>query len=63
MLNKTGSEKMIKEKVIEISDGVFYVGIKDWNRRLFDSFIPLPQGTTYNAYLVKGARKLLLLIP
>lgn len=49
--------KYVKEKVIEISDGVFWVGVKDWNRRLFDALIPLPQGTTYNAYIVKGKRE------
>lgn len=26
-----------------------------WERRLFDSLIPLPEGTSYNAYLVKGS--------
>lgn len=36
-----------------IKEDVFYVGVKDWNRRLFDALIPLPQGTTYNAYLIK----------
>lgn len=25
-----------------------------WERRLFDSLIPLPDGTSYNSYLVKG---------
>lgn len=40
----------------EISDGVFWVGSKDWNRRMFDALIPLPDGTSYNAYLVRGSR-------
>jgi flavorubredoxin len=52
---------MIKEKVVEISDGVFWVGIKDWNRRLFDALIPLPQGTTYNSYVVIGRKKTALI--
>jgi flavorubredoxin len=38
----------------EISKGVYWVGARDWDRRLFDALIPLPQGTTYNAYLIKG---------
>jgi len=42
------------KKYVKISDGVFWVGIKDWNRRIFDALIPLPEGTTYNAYIVKG---------
>jgi len=43
--------------VAQISDGVHWVGVKDWNRRLFDALIPLPKGTTYNAYLVVGEGK------
>jgi flavorubredoxin len=33
------------------------VGAIDWDRRLFDSLIPLPDGTSYNSYLVKGSEK------
>lgn len=40
--------------IVEISKNVFWVGVKDWNRRLFDALIPLPRGTSYNAYLVIG---------
>ena len=47
--------------VPEISKDVYWVGVKDWNRRLFDSLIPLPQGTTYNAYLIKGKEKVALI--
>ncbi len=42
---------------IELSKNVYWVGIRDWNRRLFDALIPLPRGTTYNAYLVVGTQK------
>jgi len=41
----------------EIADGVFFVGVRDHERRLFDSLIPLPQGTTYNSHLVRGEEK------
>lgn len=41
----------------EIRPGVHWVGAVDWDRRLFDELIPLPDGTTYNAYLVRGSRK------
>jgi len=37
------------------------MGAVDWDRRLFDSLIPLPDGTSYNAYLVKGSEKTVLL--
>jgi flavorubredoxin len=40
---------------------VHWVGAVDWDRRLFDSLIPLPDGTTYNAYLVRGSEKTALL--
>jgi flavorubredoxin len=43
--------------ITEISEGVYWVGVRDWNRRLFDALIPLPKGTTYNAYLVIGTDK------
>jgi len=43
--------------VVEISNSVYWVGVRDWNRRLFDALIPLPKGTTYNAYLVFGTDK------
>ena len=45
----------------QIVDGVQLIGAADWDRRLFDSLIPLPDGTSYNAYLVKGAEKTVLL--
>ena len=41
----------------EIRPGVYWVGAIDWDRRLFDSLIPLPEGTSYNAYLVTGDRE------
>ena len=44
-----------------IRDGILSVGAVDWDRRLFDSLIPLPDGTSYNAYLVKGRDKTALL--
>ena len=43
--------------IAEITKNVYWVGVRDWNRRLFDSLIPLPKGTTYNAYLVIGSSK------
>ena len=43
--------------VTELAKGVYWVGIRDWNRRLFDALIPLPKGTSYNSYLVIGSSK------
>ena len=45
----------------EFAPGIFAVGAVDWDRRLFDSLIPLPDGTSYNAYLIKGSEKTALI--
>lgn len=45
----------------DIKPGITYVGAIDWDRRLFDELIPLPDGTSYNAYLVRGSEKVALL--
>jgi flavorubredoxin len=45
----------------QIEEKIYWLGAVDWDRRLFDSLIPLPDGTTYNAYLVKGSEKTVLL--
>ncbi|MDD1709343.1 MAG: FprA family A-type flavoprotein [Methanoregulaceae archaeon] len=47
--------------VRELVPDVYWIGAIDWNRRLFDSLIPLPEGTSYNAYLVKGSEKTALI--
>ncbi|MDD5205908.1 MAG: FprA family A-type flavoprotein [Desulfobacterales bacterium] len=44
-----------------IKENVSWLGALDWDRRLFDSLIPLPDGTSYNAYLVEGSEKTALL--
>jgi flavorubredoxin len=44
----------------KIRDDVYWMGAVDWDRRLFDSLIPLPDGTSYNAYLVQGKDKTVL---
>ena len=47
--------------MIKITDNIFYCGFKDCDRRLFDQLVPLPQGTTYNSYLVIGSEKTALI--
>ncbi len=46
--------------VRELKPGVYAVGSIDWHRRLFDELIPLPHGTSYNSYLIKGSEKTVL---
>ena len=45
----------------EFKKGLYWAGAVDWDRRLFDSLIPLPDGTSYNAYIVQGNEKTVLL--
>jgi len=45
----------------ELKKNIYSVGAVDWNRRLFDELIPLPDGTSYNAYLVRGSEKTALI--
>ncbi|MEM5775767.1 MAG: FprA family A-type flavoprotein, partial [Anaerolineaceae bacterium] len=41
-----------------IRPGIHWMGAVDWDRRLFDGLIPLPDGTSYNAYLIQGEEKI-----
>jgi flavorubredoxin len=50
--------KMIRRSVVKLSEDVYWVGSRDWNRRVFDALIPLPKGTSYNAYLVTGGKRM-----
>jgi len=43
--------------ITDLSKDVHWVGVRDWNRRLFDALIPLPKGTSYNSYLIIGDSK------
>ena len=45
----------------KIVEGVYWMGAVDWDRRLFDALIPLPDGTSYNAYLIRGSEKTALI--
>ena len=48
-------------KARKVREGIYWMGAVDWDRRLFDSLIPLPDGTSYNAYLIQGSDKVALL--
>ncbi len=45
----------------QLKPNIYFVGAIDWDRRLFDELIPLPDGTSYNAYLIRGSDKTALL--
>jgi flavorubredoxin len=40
----------------KIRDNVDAICSVHWERRMFDSLIPLPDGTSYNAYVVRGTQ-------
>lgn len=40
----------------KINESVYSVGAIDWDRLLFDELIPLPDGTSYNSYLIWGSQ-------
>ena len=48
-------------KARQIKPGIYWVGAVDWDRRLFDALIPLPDGTSYNSYLIRGSEKTALI--
>jgi len=47
--------------VRKVVEDIFFVGAIHWDRKLFDEIIPLPNGTSYNAYVVKGSNKIALI--
>ena len=49
---------MLKRK---IKEHIYWMGSVDWDSRLFDSLIPLPDGTSYNAYFIEGSEKTALI--
>jgi len=48
-------------KPIKVKEDIYRLGSVDWDRRIFDALIPLPDGTSYNAYLIKGSEKTALI--
>ncbi len=47
--------------VRKLVENVYSVGAIDWDRRMFDELIPLPDGTSYNSYIVFGSEKTALI--
>ena len=39
----------------KFKENLSVLSVVDWNRRLFDSLIPLPDGTSYNAYFIEAS--------
>lgn len=45
----------------KIAEKIHWMGFVDWDARLFDALIPLPDGTSYNAFLIEGSEKTVLI--
>ncbi|MCK5795367.1 MAG: FprA family A-type flavoprotein, partial [Anaerolineales bacterium] len=54
-------EKERSMKARKIKNDVYWMGSIDWDKRLFDVLVSLPDGTSYNAYLIEGSEKTALL--
>jgi len=57
---KKTSKRWISVIIREIKPKIYAVGSIDWDRRLFDELIPLPEGTSYNAYVIKDEKTALI---
>lgn len=47
--------------VRDVIEDVYEVGAAHFDREMFDELIPLPDGTSYNAYVIEGSDKTVLL--
>ncbi len=45
----------------EITDGILYTGVNDRVTEKFEALWPLPNGVSYNSYIVKGSDKIALI--
>ncbi len=46
-------------QAVEIADGIYWVGVLDWNARNFHGY-STPRGTSYNAYLILDQKNVLV---
>lgn len=44
----------------QISDNIFYVGVNDRDKSLFENLWPLPKGVSYNSYLIMDEKVVLI---
>lgn len=47
-------------KPLEITKDVFYVGVNDRTKHLFENLWPLPYGVSYNSYLINDEKRALI---
>ncbi|MCK7488177.1 MAG: FprA family A-type flavoprotein [Bacillus subtilis] len=51
----------MQTKILEFVKNVWWIGVNDYDLRVFDVTMETKFGTTYNAYLVKGSEKTALI--
>lgn len=47
-------------KPVEVTENIFYVGVNDRTKHLFESLWPLPQGVSYNSYIIRDEKTVLV---
>ena len=47
-------------KKICLNENIFYVGVNDRRKHLFENNWPLPKGVSYNSYLIKDTKTALI---
>lgn len=47
-------------RVVQMAEGIYYLGSNIQNNDLFEGLWPIPQGVTLNSYLVKGEKNALI---
>lgn len=47
-------------KPFEITENLFYVGVNDRTKHLFENLWPLPQGVSYNSYIISDEKTALI---
>ena len=41
---------------VEMKEGIYWIGVNDFDTNLFEAIWPLPEGVSYNAYLIKDSK-------
>ena len=47
-------------KPVEINENLFYVGVNDRTKNLFENLWPLPKGVSYNSYVIRDEKTALI---
>lgn len=47
-------------KPVEVTEDIFYVGVNDRTKAFFESLWPLPQGVSYNSYIIRDEKTVLI---